>query len=133
MATPISPSPKDGGQILPVTPAPGPIVVPPKHEPEKPRRTGLWGTLIVVALLAGGAAFYMKNQSASRTAGGGPIVSVPTIAVSMGHVAATVRVNGTVAAQNFAALLAPRVMGSRTGMNRGGDAGFGGRAGGGGD
>jgi multidrug resistance efflux pump len=89
--------------------------------------------LIVVALLAGGAAFYMKNQSASKTAGGGPILSVPTIAVSLGHVTATVRVNGTVAAQNFAALLAPRVMGSRTGMNRGGDAGFGGgRAGGGG-
>jgi len=41
----------------------------------------------------------------------------------MGDLQATVRVNGTVSAQNFASLLAPRIMGSRSGFNRGGNAG----------
>jgi len=45
-------------------------------------------------------------------------VIVPVASVALGDLHATVRVSGTVAAQNFAALLAPRIMGSRTGMNR---------------
>jgi HlyD family secretion protein len=104
--------------------------VPPK-QPEKPRRTAVWAVLLTLVLVAGGAALYMNRQSASKTAGGGPVVTVPTIAVSLGTVTAAVRVNGTVAAQNFASLLAPRITGSRSGMNRGGDAGFGGGGGGG--
>jgi len=98
----------------------------PPRQPEKRRRTGLWGVAVILALLAGGAAFYINRQSASK-AGGGAVISVPTIAVSLGTVTATVRVNGTVAAENFKSLLAPRITGSRTGMNRGGtDANFGG-------
>ncbi|HEY2011977.1 MAG TPA: hypothetical protein VGH38_00690, partial [Bryobacteraceae bacterium] len=104
--------------------------MPPK-QPEKPRRTAVWAVLLTLVLVAGGAALYMNRQSASKTAGGGPVVTVPTIAVSLGTVTAAVRVNGTVAAQNFASLLAPRITGSRSGMNRGGDAGFGGGGGGG--
>jgi HlyD family secretion protein len=45
---------------------------------------------------------------------------VPVVSVALGDLHATVRVSGTVAAQNFAALLAPRIVGSRSGMNRGG-------------
>jgi HlyD family secretion protein len=45
---------------------------------------------------------------------------VPVVSVALGDLHSTVRVSGTVAAQNFAALLAPRIMGSRSGMNRGG-------------
>jgi len=129
MATPSSaPSPGDGVKIAPAIPAPRPAAVPPR-QPEKRRRIGLWGLAVALILLAGGAAFYVNQRSASKTAGGGPLVTVPTIAVSMGNVTATARVNGTVAAQNFASLLAPRITGSRTGMNRGGtDANFGGPA-----
>jgi len=73
----------------------------------------------------------MNYRRASKTAGGGPVITVPTIAVSLGSVTATARINGTVAAQNFASLLAPRITGSRSGMNRGGtDANFGGGGGG---
>ena len=87
---------------------------------------------MVLVLLVGGAAYYY-NKSAANTAGSGPVVTVPTIAVSLGTVTATVRVNGTIAAENFKSLLAPRITGSRSGMNRGGtDMNFGGGPGGGG-
>jgi HlyD family secretion protein len=52
--------------------------------------------------------------------GGPPTAIVPVVSVALGDLHATVRVSGTVAAQNFAALLAPRIVGSRSGMNRGG-------------
>jgi multidrug resistance efflux pump len=88
------------------------------------RRTALWGTLVVLALLAGGAAYYFNTQSPGKVSGGGPpVVYVSTAVVGMGDLQATVRVNGTVSAQNFASLLAPRIMGSRSGFNRGGNAG----------
>lgn len=94
----------------------------------------MWGTLGLLALVAGGAAWYYKTQQDAKSATGGPAIMVPTIAVSMGNLTSTIRVNGTVAAQRFAALTAPRILGSRSALNRGGDGGFagGGRAGGGG-
>jgi HlyD family secretion protein len=88
----------------------------------------LWGVLAAVVLIAGYVAY--RSQSNARTSDKGSYVTVPTIVVSMGSVQKTVRVNGTVAAQNSAALLAPRIMGSRGDFNRGGDGG--GRQGGGG-
>jgi|SoiMethySBSTD1v2_1073268.scaffolds.fasta_scaffold193438_2 HlyD family secretion protein len=91
----------------------------------------MWGTLIVFVILAGAAALYYRSQSDSKTGSGGPI-AVPTIAVSMGNLTATIRVNGTVAAQNFKPLTAPRILGSRSALNRGGDGGFGGGGRGGG-
>ena len=117
-------------QPLPA-PQPGPSVVPTRETPP-PRRRGLWTALIALALLGGGLAYYLNQQSeaAKLAAKGGGIVSVSTAIVGLGDLNATVRVNGTVAAQNFAALLAPRIQGSRSGMNRGGDGG--GRGGGGG-
>jgi HlyD family secretion protein len=45
------------------------------------------------------------------------------MAVALGELNATVRVNGTVAAEHSASLLAPRILGSRGDFNRGGDAG----------
>jgi HlyD family secretion protein len=53
-------------------------------------------------------------------------MSVSTAPLALGDVTATIRVTGTVSAQNFQALLAPRIMGSRSGFNRGGDGGGGG-------
>src|ERR1043165_2123143 len=84
---------------------PGPAIVPPK-EPQK-RRTALWGALIAVVVVGGGAAYYLKSQADAKNAGGGAAILVPTVAVSLGDLTATVRVNGTVAAQNSQALLAP--------------------------
>jgi len=87
----------------------------------------LWGIILVVVLLGGGIAYYLKTKSDAKLAGGQAAIAVPTMAVSLGNVAATVRVSGTVSAKNFTALLAPRIMGSRNDTNRGGDASFGGR------
>jgi HlyD family secretion protein len=108
-------------------PKPGPTVVPPR-EPEK-RRTALWGVLAAVVLVGGGAAYYWNSTSQQRTGAGG-LITVPTVAVALGDLHSTIRVNGSVAAENSQALLAPRIMGSRGDFNRGGDGG--GRQGGGG-
>ena len=56
-------------------------------------------------------------------------MTIPTVAVAMGGLNETIRVSGTIAAQNFAALLAPRIRGSRGDFNRGGDRGGGGGGG----
>jgi HlyD family secretion protein len=124
-----APAPGTGGE--PLLPVPGPSVVPPKGPAR--RRVAIWGIPLVVAILAGGIALYLNTDSGKKALGKGgpPTVIVPVASVALGDLHATVRVSGTVAAQNFAALLAPRIMGSRSGMNRGGtDANFG-RSGGG--
>jgi HlyD family secretion protein len=112
----------------PTTPQPGPAIVPPRV-PEK-RRTALWGVLAAVVVLGGGAAYYWKSTAQQKNGGPGGMITVPTVAVALGDLRATIRVNGTVAAKNSQALLAPRIMGSRGDFNRGGDAS--GRQGGGG-
>jgi HlyD family secretion protein len=75
-----------------------------------------------LAILGGGIALYLNTESGKKALGKGgpPTLIVPVVSVSLGDLHATVRVSGTVAAQNFAALLAPRIVGSRSGMNRGG-------------
>jgi len=123
-----APDPGREPRISPSPPVPGPAVVPPRH----PRRRRIaWGIPLVVAGVIAGVAFYLNTQSSANVATKGTIVSVATTVVGLGDVHATVRVNGTVGAQNFAALLAPRIQGSRTDMNRGGMGGMGGGGGGG--
>ena len=105
---------------------PGPMVVPPKLvHPPRPKRTALWVSVVLVLLVAG-VAYYYKTQYDAKVAAKGSIASVSTMVVGVGDVTATIRVNGTVNAQNFAALLAPRILGSRGNFNRGGDSGGGG-------
>src|ERR1017187_2415922 len=113
--------PAPGGS--PGPPQPGPSVVPPKPIQVPKRRTGLWGILIAVLILGAGAAYYLKTQNDAKVAAKGSLISVSTAVVGLGDMQATVRVNGTVNAQNFAALMAPRILGSRSGLNRGGDSG----------
>ena len=87
----------------------------------------MWGVLIAVLILgAGAAAYYFKTQNDAKVAAKGSLVSVSTAVVGLGDLHATVRVNGTVNAKNFAALMAPRILGSRSQLNRGGDSGSGG-------
>src|ERR1039457_5876827 len=108
-------------------PKPGPSAVPPKHVfVPKRRRTGMWGIVIAVLILGAGAAYYWKTQNDAKVAAKGSLISVSTAVVGLGDLHATVRVNGTVNAQNFAALMSPRILGSRSGLNRGGDGGPGG-------
>lgn len=123
-----TPEPGGGPESSPQTSLPGPSTAPPR-EPAK-RRTALWGTLLALAVLAGGAAFYLNTRANQKVASkSGGIVTIPTVAVAMGGLNETIRVSGTIAAQNFAALLAPRIRGSRGDFNRGGDRGGGGGGG----
>ena len=106
---------------------PGPAIVPPQVPPH--RRRALWPGGLAVLAAAGVLVLYFR-LAAPKTGGSSPVISVPTVAVSVGDLSTTVRVSGTVAAQNFAQLLAPRIMGSRSMLNRGGtDANFGGGGG----
>ena len=103
---------------------PKPSVVPPK-EPGK-RSPAKWLVPLALVAIAGGVAFYLKTQSAAKTGGGGPIVTVPVVTVVAGDLNRTVRVTGTV----FGAVislpcLAPRIQGSRSNTNRGGMGGYG--------
>jgi HlyD family secretion protein len=126
------PEPAGAAPATPQPQAPRPAIVPPQTP--GPSRTKLWSIVVAVLVIAGGVAFYLNSQAKVKTAGGGgPIVTVATTTVSLGDLNKTVRVSGTVAAQNFASLLAPRIVGSRSGFNRGGtDSNFGGGGGGGG-
>ncbi|MEO8592175.1 MAG: HlyD family efflux transporter periplasmic adaptor subunit [Candidatus Solibacter sp.] len=91
----------------------------------------MWG--IIAVLVAGaGTAYYFKAKSDTKTAAQGSLVSVSTAVLGLGDVHATVRVNGTISAEKFAPIMAPRIVGSRSGMNRGGDGGGRGASGGGG-
>jgi HlyD family secretion protein len=114
----------------PETPRPLPTVVPPTR-PKSPRKT-IWGISLAVVVLAGGLAYYLNGKQVLK--GGGPVITAPTVTVAIGDVTQTVRITGTVVAQNYQALLAPRIQGSRADTNRGGMQGAlgGGRAGGGG-
>jgi|SRR5271157_198953 len=103
--------------VAPPPQVPRPTVVPPR-EPGR-RRKALWISLALL-VVAAGVALYLKNQSALGGGGGGPIVTVPTVAAVVGELDRKVRITGTVAAKNFAALLAPRIQGSRSNTNRGG-------------
>ena len=78
---------------------------------------------MAVLILGAGAAYYLKTQNDAKVAARGSLISVSTAVVGLGDLHATVRVNGTVNAKNFAALMAPRILGSRSGLNRGGDSG----------
>jgi HlyD family secretion protein len=76
----------------------------------------------------GAGAYYYKAQNDKKEAAKNSIISISTGVVGIGEVNATVRVNGTISAENFAALMAPRILGSRSNTNRGGDGGGGGGA-----
>jgi HlyD family secretion protein len=118
-----------GPQVQPSQP--GPTAVPPKQLPAKPKRTGLWWAIALVILVAAGVGYYYKTQSDAKAAatGSGQVTSVATVALGLGDVTATIRVNGTISAERFSALLAPRILGSRSDLNRGGDSGSGGGGG----
>jgi RND family efflux transporter MFP subunit len=127
-------APASGNSGTPVKlpiPGTGPSLVPPPKR-EK-RRATMWYGLWILFVLAAGAGLYWNRKTESTLAAKGQGVSVPVAVISSGTVTATVRVVGTVAAMNSASLLAPRILGSRSGINRGGDQNFGGPAGGGSD
>ena len=111
-----APAPDPG---IPPQPTPGPAIVPPL-QPKVPHRK-IWGIFLIAALIAGGLAYYWRSTNGA-TATGGPVISVQTVSANIGDVDATIRLNGTIAAKTQATIMAPRIQGSRTDVNRGGSA-----------
>ena len=112
-----------GKHLAPVPqPAPGPAIVPRPAEPKK--RRGKWAILVVfVVIAAGSLAWYRYANSTAKAPA--QVSVVPTLAVSAGDLSATVRIAGTVAAEQYASIMAPRVQGNRNNYNRGGQQGQG--------
>lgn len=115
-AAPATPDPE------PHTPGPEPV---PSYEPEPPpppRRTG--GFFALLALLAGaglGAWLYESPADIAGTTGGGGGASFfRTVNASTGEFRQTLRVGGSIRAEEFAAIRAPQI---RTGSRGGGGGG----------
>jgi HlyD family secretion protein len=107
--------PEPGG--IPSAPAPaGPSIVPPgAHRRGRMRRRMVLAAVVVVAA---SAAFYWNSRRGSKTPGQGTR-SVAAVAVAFGDVEHRIRVSGSINAENFAALLAPQIRGSRNDRGRG--------------
>ncbi len=104
----------------PVQPVkPGPVVVPVPPPQQEPRRFPLWGIFLMVLVVVGGLAYYYKAQQAAQMASGAA-ASIPTATATTDDVVETIRVSGTITAANQQTILAPRIQGSRTDVNRGG-------------
>ena len=118
MSTASAPKPVPGSQgtAAPVA-APGPRIVQPS--PGRSRWIGL-GLLILIAAAAG-FAFYLKARPAGRRApGSAEGATLRTATIGFGDIQKTVRISGTIAAEKFAALMVPRLRGSRRDRGRGG-------------
>ena len=114
-------------------PAPERLELVPPRQPER-RRSRAWILLVPIAIIAIAAYLWKTNTATQSTTIA--LNSVRTATAGPGSVQATVRITGTLAAQKSVTITAPRILGSRSGLNRGGDTNFGpppGAGGGGGD
>jgi HlyD family secretion protein len=113
--------PSSSGASAP-QPAFQPVLVPPSIPERRRSRAPLW----ILAAVAVAALVYVAIDRVRMAPAQEIAASVPTIAVSAGEVRSTMRVEGTVEAENSFTLLAPRIQGSRNDFNRGGGGGPGG-------
>jgi len=74
------------------------------------------GIVMVVAVAAGAFAWYQYRQA--KTKGPTQTVVMPTAVIAAGDLSSTVRIAGTVAAERFASIMAPRVQGNRNNPGR---------------
>src|SRR5258708_3789135 len=102
----------------PKPPAVRPEVVPPR--PKKSRRWGRWIALAVLVVIAAGGLYLWIRTRPAASSGGGPGApsAIRTARIVPGPVERTVRLTGVTAAANFASLITPRLIGSRTGFGR---------------
>src|SRR4051794_20895717 len=100
------------GDALPQQQGPRPQIV--KPVPPKPRPRGLLWVAVAVAVIAGAAVYVSRNRVAQKESGSGSGAAVlRTAVVAMGDVQRTLRVSGTISAERFAAITAPRLLGNR--------------------
>lgn len=108
----------------PVGPGPGPVPAPePSHEPEPPpppRRTGgFWGLLALLVGAGVGVWLYQSPSQVTNFSSGGAS-AFRTVRATTGELRETLRVGGSIRAEDFAAIRAPRI---RSGSRGGGGGG----------
>ena len=99
--------------------APGPEAVAPQPARQGPPSALFWIVPLVLMAAAAGYLVYRNANADRRTAAGGK-GAVAVGAVSLGDLYSTVRISGTVVAERSAIIRAPRILGSRGDVNRGG-------------
>src|SRR5689334_1541229 len=110
-------------------PAPERLELVPPRQPER-RRSRAWILLLAMGVIA--IAAYLRKTTSATQSTTIALASVRTATAGPGSVQSTVRITGTLAAQKSVTITAPRILGSRSGLNRGGDTNFGPPPGGGG-
>jgi len=80
--------------------------------PRKPRTTRRWVAGVLLIAVIAGLAWLARERVGSR-APEQELTAVPTATIVTGDIDRTIRVSGVVAAERFAALMAPRLRGSR--------------------
>src|SRR5579872_1141279 len=119
-----APLPSGGASPAPAR-VPGPTIVPRTSPPK--RGLSISGILLIAVILGAGAAWYWNSRRPAKdTTGGGITATLPTMVVGMGDLQSTIRIAGTVAAERYASIMAPRIQGNRGNYNRGGQGGNGG-------
>jgi biotin carboxyl carrier protein len=83
-----------------------------------------WGIFLMALVLVGAFAWYRYSNDKRKTPT--QTLLVPTMVIAPGDLSSTVRLAGTVAAQQYASIMAPRIQGNRNQYNRGGQGGNGG-------
>ncbi len=105
------PNPGDGQALPDLAPSRPEIVRP---SPAKNRPRGLWWGALCLALIAGAGIYLNQQRKNPETGGGGPGATVArTAVVSFGELRRTVRLGGTIQAERFSAIVAPRLRGNR--------------------
>ncbi|MFN7997090.1 MAG: HlyD family efflux transporter periplasmic adaptor subunit [Bryobacteraceae bacterium] len=100
-----------------VTPGPRRVVPPPG------RPGWIAPAIVIVCLILAGLALFLRTQSAGHASRKAESSAIRTATVGFGAVQKTVRIAGSISAERFAALLAPRLRGSRRDRGRGGSGG----------
>jgi len=103
-------------QPLPA-PTPAPQVVPPQHSDPPSRSKTPW---IVGIVAAAGVAGLLWSRQSPQTGGGGTIADIKSITVASDSVQKTIRLAGATAAERYADMQAPRIVGGRGSVGQGG-------------
>jgi len=110
-----APLPEPDPNVAPITQRTRrPAIVPRPEQPRSPRKT--LGILAVIAVAAGAFAWYRASET--KTKGPTQTVVLPTAVIAAGELSSSVRIAGTVAAERFASIMAPRVQGNRNNPGR---------------
>jgi len=105
------------GTAVPAPPPVGPELLRPM--PHRPRRMGWW-MAVVIAIVVAAAAWKARRESGAAKP---ETAALRTATITTGDIQRTIRLSGVVTAERFAALMAPRLRGSRPASGSGGAGG----------